>query len=164
MKAKFNISIIRPNDEGYKALSNMDIIEEKQNPDNTTTVSFRQSVPMSTYLACFIVSDFVYKEASVNANGIGADMSIRVYSRPSELDKVDFALDTGARLTEFFIKYFHTEYPLPKLGNCSRVVICYELETNFILKLENIFFTNDIDLAAIPDFVSGAMEHWGLVN
>lgn len=28
----------------------------------------------------------------------------------------------------------------------------------------NIFFLNCLDLIAIPDFVSGAMEHWGLVT
>lgn len=71
---------------------------------------------MSTYLACFIVSDFVYKEKTIKANGIGNDSVMRVYARPSELDKVDFALNVGAELTEYFIKYFQTEYPLPKLG------------------------------------------------
>lgn len=126
MKAKFNISIVRPNDGGYEVLSNMDVVSEKDNGDNTTTVNFRESVPMSTYLACFIVSDFVSKEAPIKAGGIGKDMSMRVYARPSELDKVDFALTTGARLTEYFIQYFQTEYPLPKLGK-QRPNKCIEL-------------------------------------
>lgn len=49
--------------------------------------------------------------------------------------KLDFALDVAKRSIEFFEDYFNVKYPLPKM-----------------------------DLVAIPDFSSGAMENWGLVT
>lgn len=88
------------------------------NEDNTTTVLFNPSVPMSTYVICFIVSDFVYKNETIRALGVGKDVEMRVFARPSEMGKVDFALKSGVALTEYFIQYFQTEYPLPKLGKC----------------------------------------------
>lgn len=91
---------------------------------------------MSTYLACFIVSDFAHKEKTVRGMLQGApDFNMRVFSTAAQVDKVDYALDVGVGITEYYIEYFNVSYPLPKL-----------------------------DMAAIPDFVSGAMEHWGLVT
>lgn len=89
---------------------------EVPNVDNTTTVVFNQSVPMSTYLVCFIVSDLISKQLPIKANGIGKDFHMSVYARPSEIEKATFALEAGVKVTEFFIQYFQKEYPLPKLG------------------------------------------------
>lgn len=91
---------------------------------------------MSTYLVCFIVSDFANQTRKIR--GIlpdAPDFEMRVFSTKAQVDKVSYALDVGANITEFYINYFNVSYPLPKL-----------------------------DMAAIPDFVSGAMEHWGLVT
>lgn len=63
------------------------------------------------------------------------DFEMRVFSTAAQVEKVTYALNVGASVTEFYIDYFNISYPLPKL-----------------------------DMAAIPDFVSGAMEHWGLVT
>lgn len=60
---------------------------------------------------------------------------MRVFGTRAQMQKAEFALSIGKRITEFYIEYFQVPYPLPKL-----------------------------DMAAIPDFVSGAMEHWGLVT
>jgi aminopeptidase N len=46
-----------------------------------------------------------------------------------------YGLKIGANITDFFTTYFDVPYPLPKQ-----------------------------DMIAIPDFVSGAMEHWGLIT
>ena len=109
---------------------------EEQISDELTEVIFTQSVPMSTYLVCFIVADFAHKSKQIK--GVLEDaneIEMRVFSTPAQVDKVEYALDTGVAITEFYIEYFNVSYPLPKL-----------------------------DMAAIPDFVSGAMEHWGLVT
>lgn len=128
MKAKFKISLVRPLE--FSALSNMDILNTVEDQATKTAVDhFNTSVPMSTYLACFIVSDFKFKNATVLAGGIGSDIPLRVFATAAQLDKVDFALDTGKKMTEYYIKHFNIAYPLPKL-----------------------------DMIAIPDFVSGAME------
>ncbi|XP_030370374.1 uncharacterized protein LOC115620994 [Scaptodrosophila lebanonensis] len=134
LKATFEITLVHPQSGDYHSLSNMDIATTKIVGDYNE-VYFTKSVPMSTYLACFIVSDFAKKTVDIDTNGIGESFIMSVYATPEQIDKVDFALDVGKGVIEYYINYFQIEYPLPKL-----------------------------DMAAIPDFVSGAMEHWGLVT
>lgn len=135
LKAAFIITVVRPTNGGYHALSNMPVESELVNGD-ITEVTFEQSVPMSTYLACIIVSDFASQSKTVNGTLQGAeDFEMRVFATSSQIEKVSYALETGVGITEYYINYFDVSYPLPKL-----------------------------DMAAIPDFVSGAMEHWGLVT
>ncbi|KAH8409848.1 hypothetical protein KR222_009894, partial [Zaprionus bogoriensis] len=134
LKATFGISVVHPSEGSYHALSNMN--EEESMPlGENTMATFGTSVPMSTYLACIIVSDFDSQSSTVRANGIGNDFTMRAFATPHQLNKVQFALEFGVAVTEYYIQYFKVEYPLPKL-----------------------------DMAAIPDFASGAMEHWGLVT
>ncbi|KAM8706831.1 hypothetical protein ACLKA7_011000 [Drosophila subpalustris] len=134
MKATYNISVIHPSEGNYDAVSNMNKWES-QNLGENTMASFGTSVPMSSYLACIIVSDFDSKSSVVKADGIGADFPMSAFATPHQLNKVDFALDFGTAVTEYYIQYYKVAYPLPKL-----------------------------DMAAIPDFASNAMEHWGLVT
>lgn len=97
---------------------------------------FAESVPMSTYLVCFIVSDFANQTRKVRGVLSDApDFEMRVFSTAAQVDKLSYALNVGVGITEFYIDYFNVSYPLPKL-----------------------------DMAAIPDFASGAMENWGLVT
>ncbi len=60
---------------------------------------------------------------------------IHAYSTPDKVEQTDFGLDVAVRSLEFYNDYFGTPYPLPKL-----------------------------DMVALPDFASGAMENWGLVT
>jgi glutamyl aminopeptidase len=117
MKAQFKIALVSPLGDGYLALSNMN--EESRVEDvtaGTMTTHFHVSEPMSTYLAVFIVSDFKGKSRRVNANNVGSDFDLTVYSTPHQVDKLDFALETGVQVTEFYLDYFQIAYPLPKLG------------------------------------------------
>ncbi|XP_030559529.1 glutamyl aminopeptidase-like [Drosophila novamexicana] len=134
LKATYAISVVHPSSGSYHALSNMDQTETTNLGENTMA-TFQTSVAMSTYLACIIVSDFDSESSTVNANGIGNDFSMRAFATPHQLNKVKYALEFGTAVTEYYIQYFNVEYPLPKL-----------------------------DMAAIPDFASNAMEHWGLVT
>lgn len=74
---------------------------------------------MSTYLACFIVSDFLYKGDKVDTKGIGEEFDIRVFATPEQLHKTDFALKVGKTIIEYYIQYFKIPYPLPKLGKSN---------------------------------------------
>ena len=123
MKAKFKVSLIRPVGDGYSALSNMDQEGEEDYGNGLVKVSFHESVPMSTYLTVFIVSDFVYKNQTINPTH-GNPFELRCFSTPAQVDKLDFALQTSVKVIQYYIDYFKIGYPLPKL-----------------------------DLAAIPDFV-----------
>uniref|UniRef100_A0A3Q1C8X7 Aminopeptidase n=1 Tax=Amphiprion ocellaris TaxID=80972 RepID=A0A3Q1C8X7_AMPOC len=60
---------------------------------------------------------------------------VSVYSVPEKKEHTDYALDTASKLLEFYNSFFEIEYPLKKL-----------------------------DLVAIPDFLAGAMENWGLIT
>lgn len=71
---------------------------------------------MSTYLSCFIVSDFLFKNTTVDTNGIGEEFELRVFATPEQINKVNFALDVGKQIIEYYIQYFKIPYPLPKLG------------------------------------------------
>ncbi|XP_035423488.1 endoplasmic reticulum aminopeptidase 1 [Cygnus atratus] len=62
-------------------------------------------------------------------------VKISVYTVPEKIHQADYALDAAVKLLDFYEDYFSISYPLPKQ-----------------------------DLAAIPDFQSGAMENWGLTT
>ncbi|XP_078070888.1 endoplasmic reticulum aminopeptidase 1-like [Mustelus asterias] len=62
-------------------------------------------------------------------------VKMSVYSVPDKINQTSFALEAAVKLLDFYEDYFNIPYPLPKQ-----------------------------DLAAIPDFQSGAMENWGLTT
>lgn len=62
-------------------------------------------------------------------------VNIRVFTTHGKIDQAKFSLDVAKRTLEFLNEYFAIPYPLPNL-----------------------------DLIAIPDFASGAMENWGAVT
>ncbi|KAM3867648.1 endoplasmic reticulum aminopeptidase 1b [Diretmus argenteus] len=62
-------------------------------------------------------------------------IKISAYAVPEKINQTAFALDAAVKLLDFYDDYFDIPYPLPKQ-----------------------------DLAAIPDFQSGAMENWGLTT
>ncbi|CAL7934097.1 unnamed protein product [Xylocopa violacea] len=135
-KAEFTVKLVHPTGDYYSALSNMnsECTQIDQPSPGLTTVTFAKSVPMSTYLSCFIVSDFV--PLTKTAKGLnGRQFPVSVYTTRAQQQKGAFALDIGVKIIEYYINLFGIDYPLPKL-----------------------------DMAAIPDFVSGAMENWGLVT
>ncbi len=67
--------------------------------------------------------------------GYAAQTLVRVYTTPGKKHQAKFALDVAIRSLEFYNEYFEIPYPLPTL-----------------------------DLIAIPDFESAAMENWGAVT
>uniref|UniRef100_A0A5F5Q0F8 Aminopeptidase n=1 Tax=Equus caballus TaxID=9796 RepID=A0A5F5Q0F8_HORSE len=60
---------------------------------------------------------------------------VSVYASPDKWSQTHYALEASLKLLDFYENYFDINYPLPKL-----------------------------DLVAIPDFESGAMENWGLIT
>ncbi|XP_033329801.1 glutamyl aminopeptidase [Megalopta genalis] len=135
-KAEFAIQLVHPSGDCYNALSNMNVekVQVNQPSLGLTTVTFATSSRMSTYLSCFIVSDFVAVTSKAK-NHDGRLFPISVYTTSAQKEKGTFALDIAVSVIQYYISLFDIGYPLPKL-----------------------------DLAAIPDFVSGAMENWGLVT
>nr|XP_045618493.1 glutamyl aminopeptidase-like isoform X1 [Procambarus clarkii] len=130
-KSTYNITIVRPS-EGYIALSNMPVMKESLGApsEGLTEVTFKKSVPMVTYLVCFIVCDFTFKEKI-----LGSGMPFRVYAPSDRIENTQYALDTGASILQMYERMFDMPFPLPKS-----------------------------DMAAIPDYSSGATEHWGIIT
>ncbi|XP_063436787.1 aminopeptidase N-like [Mytilus trossulus] len=58
----------------------------------------------------------------------------KAWARPEAINQTTYALDVGVRILTFFEEYFATSFPLPKQ-----------------------------DMIAVPEFLFGAMENWGLV-
>lgn len=79
------------------------------------TVLFKKSVPMSTYLVCFIVCDFGSSPKVIISNN-GTDLPIRTLATPNQVDNTALALSVARQVTAFYIEYFGIEYALPKLG------------------------------------------------
>ncbi len=63
------------------------------------------------------------------------NVDIRVYTTPDKIKYADLSLHYTKIFLDYFQKYFQIRYPLPKL-----------------------------DMLAIPDFASGAMENWGAIT
>lgn len=80
-----------------------------------TTVTFAKSVPMSTYLSCFIVSDFVALTKMAKGQN-DRQFPVSVYTTKAQEEKGAFALDIGVKIIEYYINLFRIDYPLPKLG------------------------------------------------
>merc|ERR1719259_525544 len=130
IKSEFRITI--KNDPKYSAISNMPAEDGfPKTEDGLKVTRFEKTVKMSTYLLAFVVSDFEFKEKSTPTNGV----KFRVWARPNAIDRVDYALDIGVKVLDYFEKYFKVAYPLPKQ-----------------------------DMIAVPDFSAGAMENWGLIT
>uniref|UniRef100_A0A671EKE2 Aminopeptidase n=3 Tax=Rhinolophus ferrumequinum TaxID=59479 RepID=A0A671EKE2_RHIFE len=62
-------------------------------------------------------------------------VKVSIYASPDKWSQTHYALEASLKLLAFYENYFDINYPLPKL-----------------------------DLVAIPDFGSGAMENWGLIT
>ncbi|MBI4101287.1 M1 family metallopeptidase [Candidatus Microgenomates bacterium] len=126
-KATFELTVIAP--KNLTVLSNTppadEIIEGSRR-----RVRFQTTPVMSTYLLALVIGqiDFI---ATKTKSGV----RVRAYATPNNIKHLKFALQTTAKVLEFFEDYFRIPYPLPKL-----------------------------DVIALPEFAAGAMENWGLIT
>ncbi len=158
-KAVFEVSLIIPNN--HTAISNTLPIDIREHGTGYQIVSFAPSPKMSTYLLAFIVGEFEYvegitKPAKITSTGndlggprtredegpdrpksfpVSAQTQVRVFTTKGKSHQAKFALEVAIKSLEYYNEYFDIPYPLPTL-----------------------------DLIAIPDFESAAMENWGAVT
>ncbi len=155
-KAIFDVSLIIPGH--HTAISNTTPSSIKEYEGGYKVVEFASTPRMSTYLLAFIIGEFEYVEgwtkgatvASPGSNLGGprvgspdhpkllpgeARTQVRVFTTSGKKHQAKYALDVAIKSLEFYNEYFNIPYPLPVL-----------------------------DLIAIPDFESAAMENWGAVT
>lgn len=130
LKATFNVTMDHPS--SHKARSNMPGTTSQVDAERSIT-TFGKTVKMSTYLICFIVSQFEFKYEG--KSGIGNNVTIAVWSRPDYINSTAYAYNTTYEMLTFFEEFLRVPYPMPKLDNF-----------------------------AIPDYGSGATEHWGIIT
>ena len=161
-KAIFDVSLIIPGN--HSAISNTVPTKIKQHEGGYKIVKFSPTPVMSTYLLAFIIGEFEYVEgwtrdssekySSKNRLSLSAPSSlrrahtydfdknisptktrVRVFTTKGKKHQAKFALEVAIKSLEFYNKYFDIPYPLPVL-----------------------------DMIAIPDFESAAMENWGAIT
>lgn len=108
IKATFDITLVVPKDPQTKALSNTDVLEERE-VDGFREVRFHRTPIMSTYLVAFVVGEFDRVE-SKTASGI----KVGVYTPVGKGEQGKFALDVAAKALDYYQEYFGIPYPLNK--------------------------------------------------
>ncbi|XP_054003259.1 aminopeptidase N isoform X2 [Hylaeus anthracinus] len=112
LKARFQISIARP--KNMTSISNMPRKGEPMPVPGLPSYvwdHYDRSVPMSTYLVAFIVSDFeMLKTESGN---------FRVWARSEAIDQANYCLKIGPKILEYYEDYFKIKFPLPKIDNVA---------------------------------------------
>lgn len=71
---------------------------------------YNVSVPMSTYIVAFVVSDFEYRMANRSLS----KPEFRVWARKDAIDQAEYAKDIGPRILTYYEEYFNITFPLPK--------------------------------------------------
>src|SRR3989344_5361084 len=120
--------------KGKTAISNTLPVSAREHESGFEVIEFSPTPRMSTYLLAFIVGDFEYLEKKSKEKNSRGRI-VRVFTVPGKKHQAKFALDCAEKILKFYEKYFDIKFPLPAL-----------------------------DMIAIPDFSSGAMENWGAVT
>ncbi|CAB0011770.1 unnamed protein product [Nesidiocoris tenuis] len=133
-KASFSTKLVRPAIGGYIALSNMDQIGEESDAPIKGRVTV--SFAQTPLMSTYLACFIVCDFPHLPSVNIeSSGTKLTVYAREEQLHAANHALKVATDALGYFNKYFEMKYPLPKL-----------------------------DLIAVPDFVSGAMENWGLIT
>ncbi len=127
-KATFDLTLITPDRE--TVLANTPIKKQVVDKGFQTT-SFETSPKMSSYLLAFVFGEL--HGVSAKASDGTVVSSWATVAQP--IDHLNYANEEAIKILEYFIDYFDTPFPLPKL-----------------------------DQVALPDFDSLAMENWGLIT
>ncbi|CAN5507434.1 M1 family metallopeptidase [soil metagenome] len=122
-RAKFQLTAVVP--ENFMAVSNMPVSDEEK-VEGGKEVRFQISPSMSSYLVVLCAGELDSIESEQDG------VKLRVVTTKGKAEMGRYALDSAARILQYFNQYFGVPYPLPKL-----------------------------DLIAVPGGFGGAMENWG---
>lgn len=111
LKAKFLMTITH--DKNLHAFFNMPKKGSSQVRSKPEQVrdEFEETVQMSTYLVAFVVCDFstIHKMSEKGIN-------VSVIASEDKIGQAKFALESAAKIMDFYDAFFGVPYPLPKQG------------------------------------------------
>jgi aminopeptidase N len=122
-RSRFQLTVVVP--QNWLAVSNMPV-EKETKIDRGKEVRFAMTPPMASYLNVFVAGelDLIETESS--------GVQIRVIATKGKAQWGRYALESSAKILQYYNDYFGVPYPLPKL-----------------------------DQIALPGGFGGAMENWG---
>lgn len=134
-KVPFDISL--EIQRSHRGFTNTPLIKESEVDEDFKRLSFATTKPLPTYLIAFAVGDFdVVDYMPIPSNGIrNRDIPLRGIATKGKGEKLTYALENTAAILTTLESYFGSPYPYAKL-----------------------------DIVAVPDFSSGAMENAGLIT
>ena len=106
-KAVFDITLVI--EPGLLAVSNGPEVNREVRPDGKHVISFKPTMPMSTYLVAFVVGPLEATEPT-DVDGI----PLRIIHVPGKGHLTQFALDIGAHSLRWFQEYYGIAYPTDK--------------------------------------------------
>lgn len=110
LKAKFQINLIRTKD--FNSISNEEMIDSQILDNERIMDVYKETVPMSTYLAAFIVSEY----GSTKKKDIQ-----RIFGIKNKIDdgQANYALDVGIKILKALEDYFDIKYALSKMDQVA---------------------------------------------
>lgn len=82
--------------------------------DGSITTTFDETVPISTYLIAFVVSDFEFL-----SNDNDGAIPHRTYARPNAIHLTEFALEIGVEMLDIMADFVGVRYSLPKMDQAG---------------------------------------------
>lgn len=106
---KFRRSVELPlyNDMGYNNM--VRLLFRPSNPDYVFD-EFEESVPMSTYLVAYMVSDFV----AIESDSRDDEVKFKILARKDAIDQTELAKNAGPLVLKYYEDYFDEKFPLSK--------------------------------------------------
>ncbi|KAF5272301.1 hypothetical protein FQR65_LT04958 [Abscondita terminalis] len=106
LKATFIINIVR--EASYISASNQELLSTKYLRNNLYLDTFKETLPMSTYIVAFTVTEFKYTKKNEN---------VRILGRPEAVEdgSMEYVLDNSVKLLKNLEMYTRIPYALKKL-------------------------------------------------
>ncbi|XP_034485827.1 aminopeptidase N [Drosophila innubila] len=105
LKANFTLHIARP--RHLTTISNMPILSSNNHESipNYVWDHFAETLPMSTYLLAYAISDFTHISSG----------NFSVWARADAIRSAEYALSVGPKILDFLQNFFGIAFPLPKI-------------------------------------------------